>query len=257
MFRFARLALCLGLVGAPAGSAHAGAWTLERGTGFAILDVARLGADRRLEADRRSAPAPDFGKAEGRVLVEYGLTDAVTLRMRGAFETWRQDGASPSSWRGIAVGEAGARAKVFEGGRFVGSLEGSLRLVEPQADAAAEFEMRALGGASFELLDRPAFIDAQLGYRFRPDAETDEMLVDLTVGIRPADRTLLLLQSFSTVATTPTEDGRPAYDHHKLQGSAVFDVTRRWSLQVGGGRTIAGSNALRERSAFASVWLRF
>ncbi len=259
MFRIVWLGLLgLALIVPLSDGARAGAWTLERGTGLAIAEIAGLSADERFDAERAPVAEPDFAKLDGRVLVEYGLTDAVTLRMRGAYENGRQDGFDPSAWRGIALAEVGARLRVLDRGRFVGSIEGALRLAEPASGRpAAEFEARLLGGVSFELLHRSAFVDVQLGYRFRPQARTDEALLALTAGIRPFERTLLLVQSFSTVATTLSDAGLPLHDRHVIQGSVVFDVSRRWSLQLGGGRTVAGSSTLRERSAFASLWLRF
>ncbi len=49
----------------------------------------------------------------------------------------------------------------------------------------------------------------------------------------------------------------PRYNWVKLQESAVYDFSTRWSVEGGFFETVAGMNAGRELGPIASVWYRF
>jgi hypothetical protein len=66
-----------------------------------------------------------------------------------------------------------------------------------------------------------------------------------------------MLQSFTTATVGPAR--RPFLPGHwtKLQASVVYDLTTRWSVQLGVLTTVLGVNALREHGFVAAVWHRF
>ena len=67
---------------------------------------------------------------------------------------------------------------------------------------------------------------------------------------------MVLLQDFSSAAPSRgSEIRRTAYS--KFQGTLVYDVSRRWSVQLGAFRTIAGRNAVRETGPLAALWVHF
>ena len=238
----------------------AGAWTLPAGEGLVISTLSASSADVRFSEMRERVEAPLFRKAEIQVLAEYGITDRFTLRGKGSVERWRQEGGEPPGYQGFGVQEVGGRFRFLQRGAFVGSAEASLRVGEAHDGAKGvelEYEVRLLGGYGFAIRGRPAFVDVQAGGRLRPQAVSDEILFDLTVGVRPIERVLLLAQSFSTVAAALSENGAPLYDRHKLQASAVVDLTPTLSVQAGANRTLAGSQALEETGVFGALWLRF
>lgn len=242
-----------------ASSASAGAWTQAEGRGLAILTVERVSAQFRFERDRRRTQTASFEKSEARLYVEYGLSERVTLLAQTALEAARDGDPRIAPQRGWGVQELGGRVRLLDRGPFVGSAQASLRVADASASTGPvlEYEARLLAGAGATIADRPAFVDVQLGYRIRPDASSDEILLDLTAGLRPFERTLLLLQTFSGFSAMATSDEFLAYDRHKAQASVVFDLTTRWSLQLGGALTVSGANVADERSAFGAVWLRF
>ena len=49
----------------------------------------------------------------------------------------------------------------------------------------------------------------------------------------------------------------PSYDYFKLQLSAVYALSPRWSLQAGGYTTYAGRNALQENAIILGTWVKF
>lgn len=114
-----------------------------------------------------------------------------------------------------------------------------------------------LAGKGFTIGRWPGFAEIQGGYRFGLDGRSDAFRADLTLGIRPQARWLLLAQSFNTLAVDRPDATFAEPTEHKLQLSAVYDVNRHLSLQVGGFATLAGRDALRERALVTAVWLRF
>lgn len=248
----ASLALLAGVA-----DAQAGAWVHPSGRGVSILTVEQVSADLRFERDRSRVAADRFERREARLLVEYGLTDRVTLRAKTAYGGWQEDGAVPRSARGFGVHEAGVRVGLFERGGLVASGEATARVAQGFADEGTVLggEARLLAGYGFALAERPAFVDAQVGYRWGDGPLLDEAVLDLTVGVRPFDRALLLLQTFSAIATAP--EGLRGADRHRAQASLVLDLDERWSLEAGAGTALAGADGLDERSLFAAIWLRF
>ena len=85
----------------------------------------------------------------------------------------------------------------------------------------------------------------------------DEVRLDATLGIRVWRNLSLLAQSFNTVSAGKGGYGFPATRFSKVELSAVYDLDRRWSVQLGAIATIAGRNALRERGVELAVWRRF
>ena len=100
-----------------------------------------------------------------------------------------------------------------------------------------------------------AFIDAQVGYRWRGGRNIDEIRFDLTFGIRPRPDFLVLLQSFNAQGVT----GNKRFDEgshrsHKMQISAVYDLSPIWAVQAGAFTSIHGANSLREKGAIVALW---
>jgi hypothetical protein len=74
-------------------------------------------------------------------------------------------------------------------------------------------------------------------------------------GLRPLPRLLVMLQSFTSIVNGSLEFGHVSWT--KLQPSLVYELTPKWSVQIGGFVTVAGINAGRELGPTAGVWYRF
>ena len=111
-------------------------------------------------------------------------------------------------------------------------------------------------GQSFRLFGWPAFVDIDPGVRLRTYPFPDEKRLDATLGVRPRPNIMILAQDFSSFAS-PEGTLLPGTTAHKAQGSLVYDVTRIWSVQLGGFHTFAGRNVVRETGPFVAVWVRF
>ena len=73
--------------------------------------------------------------------------------------------------------------------------------------------------------------------------------------MRPQPGLLLMLQDFSSFA--PPRGLIARQSSSKLQASVVYDLSRTWSVQVGGFHTIAGRDVVCETGPFGALWYRF
>ncbi|MGH6936222.1 MAG: hypothetical protein ACRED2_08575 [Methylocella sp.] len=99
------------------------------------------------------------------------------------------------------------------------------------------------------------FVEAQAGYRSYPAGQPGVWRIDLTMGLRPLPRLLMMLQSYTSIVNGSLRFGHTSWS--KLQPSLVYAIAPQWSVQIGGFITVAGINAGRELGPFAAVWYRF
>ena len=91
----------------------------------------------------------------------------------------------------------------------------------------------------------------------RGEDRVDLRRIDRKEGLQPADRWLLLMQSFNVVSEGSGSWGYPSYAYYKLQLSAVYMLTPALSLQAGGYTTYWGRNALQENGLVLGAWYKF
>ncbi|MBE7218271.1 MAG: hypothetical protein INR64_07355 [Caulobacteraceae bacterium] len=246
------------------GLAAASAWTLPKGDGQAILTGLGSDGPHGFDGAGDRVRIADYDKAEAYLLVEYGLTDAITVIVTPSLRHVSVDDASRDT-NGFGYTDLGARWRIARGRDWVVSLQATLRAPGAerrdglvQVDSTGEeYDLRVLAGRSFGVLGRPAFVDLQGGYRVRDGGPPDEWRADLTLGVRPWPRVLLLAQSFNVASNGAGTGifGEDRYDNLALSG--VYDLDRRWSVQVGGYATASGRNALDERGGIVALWWRF
>jgi hypothetical protein len=242
--------------------ARAGAWAPAAGTGIVIAGTGFTAGDHYFTASGRLAPVADYRKFELAAYGEYGITDRLTavVASSGLLETL----GSPIDlgYLGLGYLEAGGRVLLLQEGPAVVSLQATGRVAGSHlrawigSDADTQADVRALAGYGFDLGGWSGFVEGQLGFRWRDAPVANEIRADLTLGLRLARDWLVMLQSFTAIAIE-TGTGRPPQSETKLQLSAVYDLSARWALQLGGFATLVGSNALNERGLLAAVWYRF
>lgn len=243
--------------------AQASAWPQKQGEGQVILTGVHSHSDKGFDAAGDTVEINDYDKDEAFLLVEYGLTDDLTVLVTPSFSHVKVENGDKSTGPGYT--ELGARYRLGSGESTVFSVQGSFRIPgKKRRDSIAqigatdsEIDLRGLAGASFKLGGADAFADFQGGYRIRNGGPPNEFRYDATIGVRPAGKLLLLAQSFNVISDG---DGRGIfgkYRYSNLYASAVYDVTPRWSIQAGVLGTVAGRNALRERGVLIGIWRRF
>ena len=259
----ATLFLLVCTVAAVPRTAVAGAFLMDEGFGQFIAGIGFSEGSRRFDSRGTAQPTPAYRKILASGYLEYGWRSWLTLVAAPTLA--RQNGVAANQVTGSDGSAFGARLLLYGRPGTVVSLQA---LVQPplggdRASQLATGGARALAtdlrlqiGKGFALGTWPAFIDVAPGVRLRADPFPNEARLDLAFGLRPIPRLMILMQDFISVA--PARG--PAIQrtsYAKLQGSVVFDLTPRWSVQIGAFRTIAGYNAVRETGPQAALWVRF
>jgi len=238
---------------------------LPPGTGQFIAGVGYSEGSRRFDQTGEAVPAPSFSKIEASGYLEYGVTENFDLVLAPTL-SHENDGPATNSVTGSDASAVGGRLALYQGPSRVVALQALV--APPTADEsvgaqladggahAFSTDIRLMVGQSFRLFGWPAFVDIDPGVRLRANPFPDEKRLDATLGVRPRPTIMILLQDFSSFAS-PAGALVPGTTSHKAQGSLVDDLSRTWSVQVGGFHTFAGRNMVKETGPFAAVWVRF
>lgn len=244
--------------------ALAGAWTFKAGDGQAIVTGLYSASNDGFDT-AASGLETDYTKGTVSLLLDYGLLDGLTITAAAEIGA-EQSGALPLARPGLTKAQLGARMRLYRSDRF--AMSGAIGIVTEDAYGEADrlvdtfgwdapmLEARWSGGMNFAVLGRSAFAEISAGYRYRIGEGPDEIVADATLGVHLTDRWMLIGQSFSTISTAferPEDD----YAFHKAQGSVVYRLNERWSVQAGAFATLAGHNALKERGVVTALWYDF
>jgi protein XagA len=244
-------------------AAWGGAWLMPPGEGQAIVYTAFSDSTRAFDDQGHLIPVPAYTKFELGTYVEYGLTNWLTLVASPAYDVINSPYPG-QSYTGPGESELAARVGLFRSDTTVVSVQAGLSSPGGSfADSLGPFlvrrtaslDIRGMVGRNCLILGMDSFIDAEAGYRFYTAGQPDEWRIDLTVGVRPRPRLLVMLQSYTSISNGSFQFGHQSWT--KLQPSVVFDITKQWSVQIGGFVTVAGINAGRELGPLAALWFRF
>ncbi|MCW6508044.1 hypothetical protein [Lichenifustis flavocetrariae] len=243
----------------------AGAFNIPQGQGLAIVDFTFSGGSRYFNGLGRLAPADRFQRGDVSDYVEYGVTDWLMAIVRPDLTVVSLHGQPSGQYAGLGTSEAGAQLRLLAFGPAVLAAQGTFRLPgstdrrDPAlvGQTSHDADLRGLFGVSFALGDWPAFLDAQMAYRFRDGAAPDELHADLTLGVRPRADIMVLLQAFNTTGLAPGTPWFPRQEYTHVELSGVYDLGPVWSVQLGVFTTVLGRQTLRERGVTSAVWHRF
>jgi hypothetical protein len=243
--------LACGLI-AVASGALAGAWTRPSGETFASLSSSYY----------RTDPG-SYEETTLDLYVEYGLRDWLTLG--GAAEIKRPVGASGDlDGETTLAGFAQARLREGAAGDPL-SLQLGLRAplgdvaagAPPQIESDWAAEIRLLYGRGFATEGGDAFLDAQGAFRLNRGDDADELRLDLTAGLRPAPRWLVMVQSLNTVGLRNADRSGDDFDVYKLAPAVGYEIGWGATLLLSVEREIAGRNIDRGTRAKLAVWRTF
>lgn len=196
---------------------------------------------------------PDRSDDAISLYVERGLTRRLTFQGRAGW-TRGEDGFADYAGRGPL--ELGLRYALLRDARWAVSLYAGAALAGEGRNAGyaapgaggTDGEARLLAGRSLTVAGRAAFVDAQLARLVRSGLP-DETHLDVTLGVTPSDRWLLLAQAYAGQAGGGPVD--PMW--LKLEVSAV----RRfgdWRIQAGWRESVAGRAVPLERGPVLALW---
>jgi hypothetical protein len=246
-------------------AARGGAWLMPADHGQVVVTGTTSAATNAFDNDGHSKSAPRYTKSELQALIEYGVTDWLTAIAIPSLQHVGIAAPTDASRTGAGNSEFGARARIMQTTDWVLSGQATVRVPgtfdtgNPAALGYTGFDvdLRALFGASFTMSGLPVFVDVQLAERLRAGGPPSEARMDFTVGIRPAQQWLLLMQQFNVVSEGSGAQPFTANRYHKLQMSVVYDLAPQWSVQGGAFTTFAGRNALQENGLVTGLWYRF
>lgn len=250
-------------------AAVAGAWTLPENIAQILVTATASRADQAFNAGSAIQGTPRYTKYELQALMEYGVTDWLTAIVAPGLQ--HVDIAAPISANrtGFGTSEFGARVRLWHGelpgaswvasGQVTMRVPGTFDAGNPAAVGYTGFEadLRALFGIGFAIGSWPAFVDLQLAERLRGGGPADEARFDLTFGVRPTPRWLLLGQVFNVWSEGAGDALFPATRYHKAQLSLAYSLTPDWWIQAGAFTTFAGRNALQENGLIFGLGYRF
>ncbi|MGI3902683.1 MAG: hypothetical protein ACRYGP_20505 [Janthinobacterium lividum] len=245
--------------------ARASAWNERAGEGLAIFDFTLGSGTDYFNGRGHLAPARAYTKGELAGYVEYGATDWLMLVARPSLDAVRIGAPDAAHYTGLGTTSAGAQLHLLDLGPAVFAVQATVGLPGTTSqknpaeigNTAREADLRLLGGVGFPFGPYQAFIDVQGSYRFRSGGAAAQWHSDLTFGIRPTSKLMLLLQSLTSVPTGSGTAWLPSALSTKLGLVGVYDLTARMSVDLGIFTTLTGRNALRERGITTGVWYRF
>jgi protein XagA len=246
-------------------AAFAGAWTLPAGSGQLNVTGTLSSATGTFDNSGSVQSSPRYNKFELQGWLEYGVTDRFTGILAPGFQHIDIAQPADASRTGLGYTEFGGRYSLFQGPSWVGSGQVTLRIpgTNETSNPAAigytgvETDVRALFGTSFSVYGLPGFVDLQVAQRFRAGGPPNEFRADFTFGVQTAPRWMLLAQSFNVISEGSGSPPFASYNYYKFQLSALYELTKSWSVQVGGFTTYAGHNALQENGLVLGAWYRF
>jgi hypothetical protein len=258
--------LALACAGGVFGDAQAGAWTMPKGRGQAITTLTFYRSQGGFDDQGQPVPAARFQRTEAASYLEYGITKGLTVGAEPRYELVAS-GVGPlrNETRGPGDLDLFARQHILKYGPWLASVQALVKLPlysrarQPlPGNGFREYEFRVALGRPMRLLWPGAFIDSEIAYRRGTGGLADQIRTDITVGVRPAPRFLVLLKGYRT-RSLGIGGGTPgaSYDLDKAEVSGVLRVTRTMSLELGAERDFAGERVGLGTAVHAAVWLRF
>lgn len=238
------------------GPAWAGAWPMKDGEGLAILKYEDQKADTGFGPDGVEVAIARRHDQTLSLYGEYGLTDRLTLQAKTALTRGHDDFVD---YEGLGSVELGLRYALLHTDRSVVSLYlGAARdgvgrnagYAAPR-QGATDLEARLLAGTSGQWRTMQAFAEFQVA-RLKRSGLADETRVDVTAGLKPRPRWLLMAQTFAGQA-----DSQPVRSRWCKSEISLTRDLGVWSLQAGWRQTILGRETPADRGPVVAVWRRF
>jgi hypothetical protein len=246
--------------------AYAGAWPQPEGGGQVIATYTSTRADEAFGPDGKLHHRSPYTKEELSSYAEYGWTKTVTLVSELAYtkddtnfygEHHRSQGLSRLELGGRYA--IGTWQDILFSIQSLAVLHGTSSGDDPATSRRGDVdeEIDITLGRSFAFFGIDGFNDTLIGYRYRAAGRADEVKTNITIGLRPFPRTLLLVKSENFTTIHGSRQTQTDVTRHKLGLSIVRELGGSISLELGGMQTISGRNSIRERSLSLALWYGF
>lgn len=264
-----RAGLCIIMVVGIAGAtpAMAGAWPQAPGAVQIIVPFSSTTATETYDDDGKSMRRNRYTKQELAPYIEYGFSESITLVGNLALTH------EHSSWLGTPISDR-AVSRIETGARFaLGTWQNTLFSIQPilawhgaastddpfasrRGDIDGEIDITM--GQNFTWLGMDGFTDNLIGIRVRPADRPSELKANLTIGLRPSERMMIMLKSESYASFSGGGGTAPsAVQSSKLGLSFVREIDKTVSLELSAMASVSGRNTIKERSLGLGLWYHF
>jgi hypothetical protein len=242
--------------------AKAGPWTLPQGEGLIITGIDLSQADSAYNSAGQEVASPDYTKIRSFLHGEYGLTPSLTGLFDLSGKSEDLEGPFGREFTGLDHARFGLRWKVWERQTYLLSLESQIgiegddKTINPfQVDNARPHgDLLAHFGYQRTFFGKPAFSSLAIGWRQSFHGGNSKLLTQNTLGLRPIDNWLILLQSLNNFDFSDDVDKQ---DDQKVSASLVYSFANGFSIQTGGFMTLSGHNTPAEQGLTLALWKRF
>jgi len=223
----------------------ASAWTLDPKKAQIIATTAFSKANVILDADGNPVDIQSFSKSDSRLYVEFGLAPSLMFVGQAAYQDIQFQGAgSDVNFSGFGETKLALQYRLKERNGLASSLMVGYVLDVEEGDA-------------FKWV---WFFDVQAGGRY--DLKSDivsRRQIDLTAGIKPNERWMLLTQIFALDIEEQISQGFdvPGLQQVKAELSIAYKIRESQYLQFGVLQTLAGRSVVREKGLFTGFWQSF
>lgn len=233
------------------------AFLQDKGTTQFIQSAGISSFSRAFDAKGRLKRASTFSKTALDIFIGHGLTDTISLigevsssRMIPRILT-ATDVDSGTIWSAMG----GIRARLWHDGTSIVSIQALAGGARDTGRDGMVGDIRLLLGHNFTLAGYNGFADLQAGYRQNAPGSRPELRFDTTLGLR-LHRDVQIIGQVLT-AHGLRHAGQPQSLRVKAALSLAWDVTKTWTIQIGGFTTVYGLNTGQEAGATLAVWRRF
>jgi protein XagA len=254
-------------------SANAGPWTHAQGKGQFITTASVYEKKRDFNSHGRSIKSDKFRKYELTPLLEYGLTNDLTIGGKVYLDhliSYSTLGKRKET--GLADVEALSRYQFYKDNDHVMAFQGMVKIPGPYnknhnpslGAKQVDLEARILYGFNNQIGNCPWYLAFEGAYRFRFQAPADQVRLDATLGFKLTERFEVMVQSFNTISLKNHKKGAAInnpfgvdYDIYEISPSLLIRLTPAIKLQVGGGFVFAGRKVGAGKTGLLGLWVDF
>lgn len=248
------------------GGANASPWARADGALLVISRAEYFTADLAPLETEAGAIDSRFQRVESNTYLEYGLTTDITIGGKVLYGTsWITRGNTSETSSGISELEGFAQYQMLRSEKHALSFKAAAARAPRrgagvrtgQQSKGMDGELTALYGRNIIQEPVKIFAAAEVGFRKRFSDAADQIRTQATIGVTPGDRWLLLLEGFSTTSLNNERNLGADFDIIKIQPSVTYRFSRRWVMQAGVNKEVAGRNLALGRTVFFGLWSEF
>lgn len=253
--------------------APAAAWLRKTGETQILQTTTTLSSNHYTDWDGHKQKVPALTKMELSPLMEYGLFDHTTIGASMRMQRLEQSTPSGRQLTNSGIKEIAffTRHRLWKNATTIVSIQPLVAVPggydgdrRPRLGTEqTTVEGRVLLGHNFSLAESlPAFVNAEAAYTYKSPIGSQQVALDVGVGVKPAPKHTVMYQVFNTFSLSETNAGidltnNEDYDLVTHQLSYAYEVTPKMTLQVGAYQHVYYRNTGDGEGVFVSIWYNF